>query len=1329
MDFSNPPAFLVALQRIAVRAVVNDFLVSTVFGPNPNDSKPNATEFNGHLKDSVALVGVFEKLVREGTIKPMSDANSDEPTAATAEGGDYENTENAAQKKLLQVSADIANYAVLSAALPPLVVASAAAVSPLPMFGGNNINNVGYDAASPSPAQTAPPPPLFDDASIVDAAKFLFHCAAQFYEFFNEEAPPLSQDIFVRVFRAAHKTVHQPPPPTNAANASSSPAAATIVVVPAFASHLSAYLKAAQIQLQQATNNAKGAEDPDVEIPFYNLAPIVDLILRHFPSDLFIGGCCVPIGDASIERCGDEDLLRIIGGTRRRRAAQRQKKGGAANGKGFGGGNEEDNDDPNQFSGMGGPLIAAADRAKTAREMYAEEQARKAGFTVNGDGEDEDDALMGPLAKTRRQATYDEAKTEAYEIEVNDNIPTFLKDVARKTYINYRRAPVNLAEKREQEAQMAARKAVSAAAMAAAATSSSAAAGGASSSAAVGAAVPRHGPNTLQALAEGQEKRNMDRRRLRAIERKRQEAEALAAQQQQQQQGFNTPHSGGGGLLPLPSNIDDDGENNNNPNEANPAALPPRPLTDGELGTNDLEAAGGVRSEKDINSLPPWLRASASGADGKVHFGYQTSKSIEEQRKSLPVYESRDSIVEYVRTHSVTILQGETGSGKTTQIPQYLCDAGLTKRDPSDPYFTNPQNFNNSSVGGGMRQREELMIAITQPRRVAAIELAKRVAKERGTRCGDEVGYTVRFDDQTSDRTKIKYMTDGMLLREALLDDQFTRYSVIILDEAHERSINTDVLFGVLKKAIAKRPSLKLVITSATIELDRFCHYFGASDRFEIKGRTFPVDINYLDTPCSDYVDAAVDRALRIHLGDKNLTGDVLIFLTGEDEINAAMDRIQSRFSELRERAKRELPPERQPYDLLVLPCYATVPNEAMSKVFDKTPARTRKIVISTNVAETSITIDGLAFVIDSGFCKQHVYDPRNKVEELKIVPVSQAQATQRTGRAGRTNAGTCFRLFTQDQFENEMAPATVPEIQRTNLINIVLTLKAVGFDDLLEFDFLDPPPKETLVNALQTLRYLGALDDDGLLTPIGERMSSLPLPPAESKTLLASIDFNCCPTVMTIVSMMGQRKVFFTPADKREEADFAHRQLKHPDGDQLTLANVYNSWVESGMSEKWCKSNFVNPRAVAEARRSRDQLHQMLSQRHDITKDVRDSVAIRKALTSGYFFQVAKRGENNMYVTMADRRAVAMHPTSSLFEQMPQYVVYHQLALKRKEYMMEVMRIEPQWLVELAPAYYSKPKAGELTREQKALRVDPILRPWDSKNSWRISKVRKQKQ
>ena len=727
-----------------------------------------------------------------------------------------------------------------------------------------------------------------------------------------------------------------------------------------------------------------------------------------------------------------------------------------------------------------------------------------------------------------------------------------------------------------------------------------------------------------------------------------------------------------------------------------------RPITQGEL--DEAQDEGGVRSVADAQSkLPPWMKKSI----GKVEFGVRPSTlPMAEQRRGLPVYAHRDEIIAHVKSHAVTVLQGETGSGKTTQIPQYLYEGGLA---------------------------EHGMIAITQPRRVAAVELAKRVADEFGCRCGEEVGYTVRFADQTSPVTKIKFMTDGMLLREALLNDTFDRYSVVILDEAHERSINTDVLFGVLKTALRRRPDLKVVVTSATIELDKFCRYFNAGEPLKIKGRTHPVTTSYSPEPVEDYVSVALRKVLEIHLREPE--GDILVFFTGQDEIETAAERLHSMYEDLKMAIRNKQPPPAHfPDELLILPCYATLQGEGLTKVFDPTPAGMRKVVLSTNVAETSVTIDGLRYVVDCGFCKQHIYDPKNNVDQLKIVPVSQAQAVQREGRAGRTGPGRCFRLFTEEQFHAEMSPSTIPEIQRTNLANIVLTLKAVGIDDLFNFEFLDPPPTETLVQAMQKLRFLEALDDDGLLTPLGQRMSAFPLQPSESKTLLSAVDMGCAPSILTIVSMLSMRSIFYSPPDKKDAADAARRMFQHPDGDQLTLLAVYESWEHAGRSLKWCQDNFVNPRSMEEASRSRSQLYDMLALKKEyaekIKKDHRDSVLIRKALTAGYFFNVGKRadGVQNSYVTMSDRREVYIHPTSSMFLSAPKYLLYNELVMTAKEYMRTVMEVKPEWLVEVAPAYFRRPKEGELTKEQRHMRVEPILLPWEKGNSWRISKLKLQK-
>ncbi|ESL06704.1 hypothetical protein TRSC58_05619 [Trypanosoma rangeli SC58] len=719
-------------------------------------------------------------------------------------------------------------------------------------------------------------------------------------------------------------------------------------------------------------------------------------------------------------------------------------------------------------------------------------------------------------------------------------------------------------------------------------------------------------------------------------------------------------------------------------------------LLNHELLERPEDLVGGFRSVRDLPSrLPPWMKHSFGE---KPRFGPTfTSQSLTEQRESLPIFAYRDRILQHVDGHKVTVLVGETGSGKTTQIPQYLAEHGYNKYG---------------------------VICCTQPRRVAAETLAIRVAEEYGCRLGEEVGYTVRFRDVTSSLTKIKYMTDGMLLREALLDDTFQRYSVIILDEAHERSVNTDLLFAIVRNATHKRPTLKVIVTSATLEREKFCNYFNVADVFFIEGRTFPVEVNFLREPTEDYLDCALRTVMKLHLEEP--PGDVLVFLTGQEEIELGGERLFRWMDKMHELSERPVP------DMLVLPLTASLPQEVQSRVFEPTPSRCRKVVLATNVAETSITISNLYFVVDSGFCKQNVFDPKTGVEQLKIVPISQAQAQQRAGRAGRIGPGKCFRMYTEPQFQMDMEPATAPDIQRSNLFNVVLQLKAMGINDLFALDLMDPPPQETLVSALQKLRYLEALDDDGLLTPLGGRMAQLPIDPSQSKTLLTAIDMGCCEPVLTIVSMLAVQKrgVFYRPRDQHEAADAAKRQFHQPEGDQITLLAVYDAWVANGLNEEWCKRNFLKHRILVEARDTREQLSDMLRKRHASIPHHNDDALteVRRAITAGHFFNAAKRITDVAYATLAERREVYVHPSSCLRDAPPKYVLYNELQLTNREYMRELLVIEPQWLVELAPAFYSRPRKGQLTKEQRAERLNPILRAWESGSSWRISKQRRRK-
>ncbi|XP_032903565.1 pre-mRNA-splicing factor ATP-dependent RNA helicase DHX16 [Amblyraja radiata] len=452
---------------------------------------------------------------------------------------------------------------------------------------------------------------------------------------------------------------------------------------------------------------------------------------------------------------------------------------------------------------------------------------------------------------------------------------------------------------------------------------------------------------------------------------------------------------------------------------------------------------------------------------GDVSEAQRQKASLQEVRRSLPVFPYRGDLLAAVAQHQVLIIEGETGSGKTTQIPQYLHEEGYT--------------------AGGKK------IGCTQPRRVAAMSVASRVSQEIGAKLGNEVGYSIRFEDCTSERTVLKYMTDGMLLREFLTEPDLAGYSVVIIDEAHERTLHTDILFGLIKDISRFRPDLKVLIASATLDTVKFSTFFDDAPVFRIPGRRFPVDIYYTKAPEADYLEACVVSVLQIHVTQP--PGDILVFLTGQEEIETTCEMLQERCRRLGSKIA----------ELLVLPIYANLPSDMQAKIFEPTPPGARKVVIATNIAETSLTIDGIIYVIDPGFCKQKSYNARTGMESLIVTPCSRASANQRAGRAGRVAAGKCFRLYTAWAFKHEMEETSVPEIQRTNLGNVVLLLKSLGINDLIHFDFMDPPPHETLVLALEQLYALGALNHLGELTKLGRRMAELPVDPMLSKMILAS--------------------------------------------------------------------------------------------------------------------------------------------------------------------------------------------------------------------------------
>lgn len=687
--------------------------------------------------------------------------------------------------------------------------------------------------------------------------------------------------------------------------------------------------------------------------------------------------------------------------------------------------------------------------------------------------------------------------------------------------------------------------------------------------------------------------------------------------------------------------------------------------------------------------VPEWKKSSL-GAAPNFGFAKTNDKTMTEQRESLPIFKLKDQLLAAISSNQVLIVVGETGSGKSTQMTQYLMEAGYTA--------------NNKKIG------------CTQPRRVAAMSVAKRVAEERGCRLGEEVGYSIRFEDCTTAETKIKYMTDGMLLREVLTDRNLNQYSVIMLDEAHERTIATDVLFGLLRDGVKKRTDLKVIVTSATLDAEKFSSYFFNCDIFTIPGRLFPVEVFFAKETVADYLEESLNTVMRIHFTEP--AGDVLLFLTGQEEIDTAAEILYDRMKRLGNKVP----------ELIILPVYSALPSEMQTRIFDPAPPGARKVIIATNIAEASLTIDGIYYVVDPGFAKQKVYNPKLGMDSLVVAPISQASSRQRKGRAGRTGPGKCFCLYTEYAYMNEMLPTTVPELQRSNLSHTVLTLKAMGINDLLNFDFMDPPPTPYLISAMERLYSLGALDEEGLLTKLGRMMSQFPLDPMLSKMLLASVDLGCSEEILTIVSMLGVQGVFYRPKEKQGQADQKKSKFHQPEGDHLTLLTVYNAWQRNRFSSAWCYDNFVQARSLKRAQDVRKQLVMIMDRFNlDIVSAGINYVKIRKAIVSGFFVHAAKKDPQDGYRTLVDGQQVFIHPSSSLFHAQPEWVVYHEVVLTTKEYMREVMAIESKWLVELAPRFFRASDPTKLSRRKKREKIEPLYDKYaQNPDDWRLSRRRR---
>ena len=684
---------------------------------------------------------------------------------------------------------------------------------------------------------------------------------------------------------------------------------------------------------------------------------------------------------------------------------------------------------------------------------------------------------------------------------------------------------------------------------------------------------------------------------------------------------------------------------------------------------------------------------------------------LQKHRESLPTWNVRDEILKYVDESNVTIIVGETGSGKTTQIPQYIHEKWPDKN-----------------------------ICCTQPRRVAAMSVATRVAQEMQCPLASRVGYTVRFDDQTREDTKIRYVTEGILLKEAMDDVFLPKYDVVILDEVHERGVNTDLLLGLMKilatkqygilqdgeKGTTRRSDLKVVIMSATLDSDCFRSFFPSASYLYIPGRLFPVDMHYFENPCEDYIESAAEKAVSIHCGNEK--GDILIFLPGEEEIEDCAARIEHKFQMLREHGDENgnSPSD----DLIVLRAYSALPPYKIELIFDPPQSFQRKVIVSTNIAETSVTIEGICFVIDSGFCKSKQFHPQSRLESLLVTPISQASAKQRAGRAGRTRSGTCYRLYTESAFE-ELRPTSLPEMCRSNLCSLVLTLKKMRINNILKFPYIDAPSSSALIHALEMVHTLGALDDAGEITPIGRMMARFPLDPSMSRALIAGIELGVAEDVSAVIALLStSSKIFVVPRDKASKRAVQEAQLKafgHRFGDHIMLFRIFQKYnhqlqneAQKNDAQRWAKQMNLNHRALYNANSIWRQLNSICCRVDESEASTLSSYAntviaesleqfsdkeqhyqkILLALFMGHVCNVAHHKTKRDFALVKNKAkfAVQLHPGCSFVARgglLPDFIFYEEAVLtsngktSNAPHLRTCSVVQKEWLVAVAGDFF----------------------------------------
>ena len=684
------------------------------------------------------------------------------------------------------------------------------------------------------------------------------------------------------------------------------------------------------------------------------------------------------------------------------------------------------------------------------------------------------------------------------------------------------------------------------------------------------------------------------------------------------------------------------------------------------------------------------------------------NQNMKNQIFHLPIYKNKEELINLLKSPeiNVIIIMGETGCGKTTQVPKIIY-----------------QNF----------PLDNKMICITQPRRIAAISISERVAEELDSKIGETVGYSVRFKEKTSKKTKIKFLTDGMLVRECILDKNLEKYKYIILDEIHERSIHTDILMMICNDLLInkRRSDLKLIIMSATLDPKKYMEYFKTNALIKVQGRKFPIkvfniaeekeennllnkninkekekELDYYDL-ISKYIDRCLNCILQIILSEKeeDKHGDILVFLPGQEDIEDLQELLKAKKEEI----YTELPNGKN-IEFKVLPLFGSLPSNQQLKIFrplkNKYGKSIRKIILATNIAETSLTIKNIKYIIDSGFFKMRKFYPKLNIDTLKVTQISKNSALQRAGRAGRESAGICYRLYTQEEYKN-FNEQTEPEILRINLRNISLQLFSIGYTNFEEINFIDKPPMDNFNNAFDDLISYGALDKENKnITSLGKKMAILPMDPIYSLILINALDnkyHDVFEDIVAIISVLQSDNIYYNPTNLREKIEKIREKYLDPISDHLSLKNIFNEYKKANNKEKFCKENFLNDKALAKSMEIYKQLMSYLEKifmdefkKKELNTQIEQKIEeidkyldkmknkdnnenknelIINCLLTGYFNNIAKYSNDNFFETLKGNQLCKIHPTSFLIKK-PKlgkqygYLIFNEMIITSKKYL-----------------------------------------------------------